>query len=510
MDTVARREANAQAPGVMHDHETGLTFDGHAIDFKSGQLVGGPRNWSAASKESLDVTLLVKAVQGDRVAQLSISPTGKPADAVPVALDRLNKKIESYRDFHKRNPGFGGFLPWFTVAGAPGQRKMEPMPDWKDRVPALDNGQLAWSLYHAATALREAGHHELADKYEAHERLMAENVVRMFFDPAERTLRAEAKMVPPSNGIAPASLPAKANQYVTNPDNKYYLNDSAEGLLMVHYADLFGKWRGASDAGRTASADGASNAAHASETAHTENVTFKDRPSARDALWTIPRHKPATFVNKAGERITVDEGWRFSSHEDWGHTVLPFRDVAVANALFLNAQSARTGFAADGGHPGLYASTHMPQVGNKPPIYENKMGIPSISMKGTEAIPVYAPYAAFPLALADKRMFATWLKNMISTPRMFGPNGIGESFHGNGKAMAPLLTWDGKVLPLVAWSGGVSDEIRTNLKRDGKYERFLATVTSGYGRFPAESIEGRHVPMSPPTKATPRGMSDFK
>lgn len=492
MDNVARRESHAQAPGVMHDHETGLTFDGHAIDFATGQLVGGPRNWSAPSKESLDITLLVKAVQGDRVARLALSPSGKPEDAVPVAIERLTRKIESYHDFDKRHPGFGGFLPWFTVAGEPGERHMEPMGDWGDRVPALDNGQLAWSLYHAATALKDAGHPELAAKYQAHEKLMSKNVVRMFFDPVEKTLRAEAKM------LEGASVAPKNNRYITNPDNKYYLNDNAEGLLMVHYADLFGKWKDVADVPGT----------HVSETAHTDNVKLTERASVRDELWTIPRRSPATYVSGAGEKITTEARWRSSAHEDWGHTVLPFRDVAIANRLFLNEQSVRTGFAAEGGRPGLYASTHLPQVGNAPPVYENKMGIPAIGMKGTEAIPVYAPYAAFPLALADKKIFGTWMKNMLDSPRTFGPNGIGESFNGNGKEIAPLLTWDGKALPLVAWSGGVTSEIRANLKRDGKYDRFISTVTAGYARFSTDTI-GDHFPISVPTKATPRGMSDF-
>src|SRR4051812_905221 len=50
MEIVARRESNAQRPGVMHDHETGLTYDGHPIDFATGKLTGVPRNLSAASK----------------------------------------------------------------------------------------------------------------------------------------------------------------------------------------------------------------------------------------------------------------------------------------------------------------------------------------------------------------------------------------------------------------------------------------------------------------------------
>lgn len=504
MEQVARRESHAQAPGVLHDAETGLTFDGHAIDFVTGKVVGAPRDLSAASKESLDISLLVKAVQGDRIAQLAVSPTGNPADAIPVALDRLRRKIDSYRDFDERYPGFGGFLPWFRIDGPPGRRKMEPLSDWKDRIPALDNGQLAWSVYHAASALKAAGYRDLAAKYDAHLKLMSKHVVGMFFDPVEQTIRAEARIVGP-NRKAP-----NENRYVTNPDNLYYLNDSSEGLLMVHFADLFGTWapahaRSDQSPTRTSAAPSPSTTV----TAHTDAVKFDDAPSARDALWTIPRHIPATFVTRAGSRITTERGWRFSSHEEWGYLMLPFRDIPIANALFVNAQRARTAFAADEGRPGLYASTHLPQVGNASPLYENRMGIPSIATEGTEAMSVYAPYAAFPLALVDKNMFATWMKNMLSAPRMFGEHGIGESFDGAGNAIAPVLTWDGKALPLLAWSGGISSDVRAALQRDGKYDRFLATVAAGYRRFTMATLEGANVPLSPPSAGVPRAMSDF-
>lgn len=472
MQQVARREAHAQRPGVMFDGETGLTFDGHAIDFHTGQLVGGPRNWSAPSKESLDITLLVKAVQGDKVARLAVSPTGKPDDAVRVAIDRLSRKIDAYQRFHEQYPSFGGFLPWFKVAGAPGQRRMEPMPGWHDRAPALDNGQLAWSVYHAAAALREAGHPELAAKYDAQLALMKKNVVRIFFDPAEQTMRAEARMTAP-NKLAPHE-----QTYVTNPDNPYYLNDSSEGLMMVHFADLFGEWKG--------------------------------QEAARAAMWSIPRHAPATYVTADGERITTDREWRFSSHEEWGYLVLPLRDVPVADRLFVNAQRARTAFSADGQRPGLYASTHRPvRSPDEPLTYENRVGIRSIATPGTRAMSVYAPYAAAPLALVDKRVFATWLKNMTRAPRMFGENGVGESFSGSGKAFAPVLTWDGKVLPLVAWSGGIAREVREQLKKDGKYDRFVETVTNSYGDA-FSKIEGEGVPLRAPTAGVPQGMSDFK
>jgi hypothetical protein len=484
METVAKREANAQRPGVMFDRETGLTYDGHGIDPKTGELVGTPRNWSAASKESLDITFLVKALQGDRIAELAIGGSVPGGDAKAIALDRLRRKIDSYASFNERYPGFGGFLPWFQVDGKPGERRMAPVfqkgdpdrgtpaNDWRKKAPALDNGQLAWSIYHAERTLRSLGYTELAGKYRAQLNLMRSNVVKMFYDPTRGALRAEAR------ALGSMSKPPKDNEYENNKENNYYLEDSAEGMAMVHFADLFGHWNGVAGPGRA-------------------------------ALWSRARREPATFTTEDGKRVTVVKGWRFSSHEDWAFMILPIRDVPIANRLYENAQRVRTTFAAEGELPGLFASATLPQTGDGPPEYENAMGIASVALPGTEALPVFAPYAAFPLALMDKPMFATWLKNMLVTPNTFGKNGIGESFRKDGKGVAPVLTWDGKVLPLVAYSGGIADEVRKMLKADGLYDRFMETVRGDYRSFEGRPIEGTNLPLRAPTASVPSTTKNF-
>ena len=105
MQDVIARERRFYQPGVAYDGETGLTFDGHPIEQRSGELRGAPRNWSAASKESLHIILLVKALTGDATARALITPD--PADpdaAVGRALHVLGRKIATYRRFHERHP----------------------------------------------------------------------------------------------------------------------------------------------------------------------------------------------------------------------------------------------------------------------------------------------------------------------------------------------------------------------------------------------------------------------
>jgi hypothetical protein len=452
---VAARERRFYQPGVSYDPETGLTFDGHPIDRVTGELRGKPRNWSAASKESLHIILLAKAVAGDEIAQALITPDpADPSQAVARALDVLGKKIATYRRFHRKNPGFAGFLPWFKVE----QGEMVPMDGWTDRVPGLDNGQLAWSLYMAEGALREAGHRDLAAAYRRHLDLMARNVVDVFYDPAGRHFRGEAA-IERGGGVA-----AGANRY---GNRGYLIEDAYEGLLLVHFADLMGDWR--------------------------------NHPAGRDAVWREPRRKPASFRD-GGERITVAEGHWFSSHEDWGFLVLPFRDVPIADRLYSNGQAVRTRYSARNGYSGLFASTHRPVAnGAEELAYENSAGIQEVARdKVRTGDPIFAPYAAFPLALVDQRLFAGWMKSMLDRPGVFGPYGMGESYSDDGKT-APLLTWDGKALPMIAWMGGVSDEIRRGLQRDGTYRTFRSRVEHDYRLFRKISVEAA------PFAAPPQG-----
>src|SRR5262249_40537947 len=150
------------------------------IDVDSGEPYGAPRNWSAASKESLHIILLVAPIRGDATARALLTPDlRQPRAAVPLALNVLERKIASYERFTRDYPGFGGFLPWFSVQRA---RIVPASRYWSDKVPGLDNGQLAWSLYLAAHSLADAGYGELAARFRRHLDLMAQNVVRVFYD----------------------------------------------------------------------------------------------------------------------------------------------------------------------------------------------------------------------------------------------------------------------------------------------------------------------------------------
>eukprot|EP01083_Nonionella_stella_P183468 663139_1 len=68
----------------------------------------------------------------------------------------LQKKAFIFRALY---PGFGGFLPWFTVNynQTHDYHFIAPVDGWTHQTPALDNGQLYWSLYGIKWALLQ--HH---------------------------------------------------------------------------------------------------------------------------------------------------------------------------------------------------------------------------------------------------------------------------------------------------------------------------------------------------------------
>lgn len=515
MRQLVRKERRFFQPGISYDAKSGMTYDGHPVDIRTGELRGLPRNWSAASKEMLHIGMLVKAVEGDHLARRLLTPDpNAPHEAVDLALDVLERKISSYEDFHRRYPGYGGFLPWYRVQDG----KIEPTPDWKDRVPSLDNGQLAWALYMAAHALRDRGHDRLADRYQAQLDLMRKNVVPMFYDRASGHFRAEAKIVRGTD------VKVADNEYVNNGYREtlkhgpkvlrkvvngalaklglakpYLLDDPYEGLMLVHFADLMGDWSGLPRAER-------------------------ERPwrRARRRPRTYFTDQPDTLLGKIAHRlrkkddgraITVEQGHWASAHERWGDAlVLPFLDLPLARTLFENGVKVQTRYSAKNGWRGLFASVTRPVRRNTFDLqYVSGEGIPGV---GKEPIHrgerVFAPYATFPLAIVDKQLFASWLEATLDHPGASGPYGIGESYTLSEKS-APVLTWDGKALPMMAYMGGITDEIRRYLQRDqlpdGRsfYDAFMARNRAEYRLFDPAEIEGKDLPFAAPPEHERKG-----
>src|SRR4051812_13634121 len=76
-------------------------------------------------------------------------------------------------------PGYGCFIPWVSVSPA----GIQATSDWSNpyRTPALDNGELAWSVLAAGWSLRQANQTDLANRYLGWFQCMASSVKTIFY-----------------------------------------------------------------------------------------------------------------------------------------------------------------------------------------------------------------------------------------------------------------------------------------------------------------------------------------
>ncbi|MEW6280723.1 MAG: hypothetical protein AB1758_19005, partial [Candidatus Eremiobacterota bacterium] len=216
---------------AARDPDSGLTFDGLDLDALDGHPTD-VRFWSAPSKECLDLGVLVKALGGHPDAARVVSP-GRPEQAADRAADILRRKMDSYQRFHRQQPGYGGFLPWFY-----GGTDLHPTPDWQGDCPGLDNGEWVWTMLVAEKALRDAGYAREAQRYSEYNQMLQRNAVRMFYDPAAGKVRGDVHIVDPYRADT---------EYRTNhgkPGRADYLSGEHgvhEGMMLVLYVTLFGQ-----------------------------------------------------------------------------------------------------------------------------------------------------------------------------------------------------------------------------------------------------------------------------
>ena len=202
--------------GVGYNHQIGITYDGHKIDYTTGDLHENLQYWTAASKEALHVNMLSLYMMDNVYARQFFSNASQD-DIVEV----LEKKIASYNDFHQRYPGFGGFLPWFTANGS----AMNLLNNWETRVPSLDNGQLIWSIKILIETLKTKKLFDLADKYERRIELMTQTAIPVFYEAARGGIRCVTKIINMFN-----------ESEITNPSNYVIegdclLDDPYEGII---------------------------------------------------------------------------------------------------------------------------------------------------------------------------------------------------------------------------------------------------------------------------------------
>ena len=467
------KESNFFTLGIAINDSTYLTQDGIFLNSISLQPIGKASPFSAASKESLHLNLLAKVVLNDGRAQQLLFG-GDVGNAVTNALNILEKKVTTYEQFDAVYPAFGGFLPWFISEDRGNGVSMYPLSGWEDRMPALDNGQLAWSIFVVYHSLYKMGYDSIARRYEQRFLKMAANAKTLFFD-TQRNVISGISQFTDSSGDPNSSLPPEQLIYIKD---SYALTDPFEGELMAMFMTLF--------------------SLDLSET-------------QKQQLWANKFVNTRNYVATTGATLTVIEGWAFSSHEQWKFLVLPYLDYKITRDLFLNGEKVRADYSNQKQYRGFFASVNTPAN-----TYESLLGIQAVASEIGVKNTTTAPYAAFPMLLADHNQQTNtglkWLQNILAYDEMLSEYGALESYDSSTFTVTPLLTWDGKALTSLAIMGGVIDETREFMIDEGVYLEFMHLVDTQYQVFSGE-ISGIDsliaVPLDTPVPVSPCATSQI-
>lgn len=304
-----------------------MSYDGTLLNYSTGlqwDEASGRHNFSAASKESMHVMVLANALAGDASAARVVSPNS-PEAAPEIAYGIMQTKLKTYLAFNNSFPGFGGYLPWYNNT----YPTIEPTSDWVNRVPGLDNGELLWAVYGAVQALESSSktkYQSLGKQWQAWLDYAKTNAARMFYL---------------GNGKVCAVVDLKQNLSPVDPKQKYTCeagSNGSPGLLNDPYeGELFTWW-----------------------------IYFFGGLSAADnkAIWIEKRPQLVSveYDKRGVGPITVQQGFWFSSHEQWKVLEMPYYDVDIVKRVYTNAERARTCHSASFHFPGNLRRSTMSQT----------------------------------------------------------------------------------------------------------------------------------------------------
>jgi hypothetical protein len=407
---------------ATRDARTGLVFDGVNLDRTTG-AIASYRRFSAPSKECLDLAVLARIVQGDPLARRLASS----AEAVRI----LERKIDTYERFDRSYPGYGGFMPWITISE---NGTVAPAgATWDNRLPALDNGEWLFGLLAVEHTLRRAGHTALADRYARRIAVLRRNVRTVFFDELLRQVRGSVHV---SNNRDP-NASYRTEGIITGGHGVH------ESAMMLNFMSLY--------------ADPPLD------------------PMQNAAVWSM------THMNRVETPYgTTWQGYWGSSHEEWEYAMLPKTDHPGNRQLFRIRQAIRTQDARARGRNGFNASVSPPE-GNG---YRPDAGIQMIASERVTDYPFYAPYAVFPVLLAEADNGGLngiqWLARATGAPSAMTQLGVAESISNDGRTAAPMKTVDGSFLIWLGLMGGTTDIMRSRMRADGVYDRYMRIQRGEY------------------------------
>jgi len=300
---------------------------------------------------------------------------------------------------------------------------------------------------------------------------MRETAVPLFYEGSGK-VRAVTVL---TNTSLDASNPGNTATGIAQPA---YLDDPYEGELLVLFMDMLANWSGYAD-----------NGAH-----------------EKDLIWErkLPNIVPRNYTARDGTTITVQQGYWFSSHEQWKLMVLPYLELPLVRQVFTNAERVRLTHAVENHIPGLFASSHAPPDVDCGTLggYCNAVGIQDVASQVVEWDQSVSPYGAYPAILVDRGAGLAWYNTMLSLPHMQTEAGSVESSNIQGTSVAPVLTWDTKTTTVLAMLGGTGPLLSRLLDQDKLLQRFKTVVGGMYeaafrGKFAPGSENQGSLPLPP-------------
>eukprot|EP01132_Coremiostelium_polycephalum_P011343 gene11343-13890_t len=467
--------------GAGVNEACGYTYDGHAIDYTSGELASPLHNFSAPSKESIHLGMLALALLGDTdnngysaldFFHNTITKTPMELESIPSTgnqnldnvLTILTRKITTYENFNAQFPGYGGYMPWVGV----NDTGIYPLPDWSGRVPGLDNGEMIWGIYAVYNILNQnPSYSALGQRYQNYFNLLISNAKMMFY--------VDTGYISAVTAIKNIYAQPSPSNYQN--DCNCYLDDPYEGELLTVFMDLYCEW---------------------------------DSDDQRDQIWINKRAllQQTQLTTPKGD-ITVQKGWWFSSHELWPKLMLPYLSVPINRAVFENGERARTWFSFLHQYPGLFASVTNVTTPGVNPNYMSATGIQEIAFEQIETNDVMTPYGSFPLFLVNQSLGLSWYHNMLSGPSMQNPYGSTESVNNQGTEISPVITWDSKETTVLAMMGGLADINQQFLDNDEKLDRFQYVINREWSLVFPDPLSGTDLPFMYPQESIPLVLNDL-
>lgn len=467
------------ASGVAFDKETGMTFDGHPVDPKTGELVlggfpRGPRTWSSPSREAFHLNILTLSIQPQYDARVREIQDLELLVNQDDALDTLEHKITSLEDFNSRHPAFGGFLPWFCSRGSksfPGTSftacrdlteaaaPVAPTFNFKDRLSAAENGQFAWAVYALLEVLEARAPHcerskKLLGRWDEQLQRMRTSAVPLFHEGMGQ-LRALVALRDASSRTAPHASNAEMG-YNADPEAPLNVDDPYEGEMMALFVGLLAEC----------------------------DPTIGSH--VKDLMWRRKQHKLASVPYTTEDNVTiiVQEGLYFDAHEQMKFLVLPYSTIPIVQRIFVNTELARLHHARAHSLPGILAAATPPAgVRCDTAFVKGHCGATGVQALGQKRVlfnQSVSPYGAFAAILADRATGLAWYRTTLALPRMQSRYGSLESSDLQGLTISPTLTWESKAPTVLAMLGGTSDLVGARLKRGGLMGAFTRRVQTMY------------------------------